>query len=119
MNLVHRTYSFLVDVNLPKQFSFFNKRNFTHIVDINSKMTDEEIWDYAMSEDKVIITKDTDFYERSISSLKKPKVIFLQLGNITLKELHHFFDLHWPTIIKQLENADLVIVNKEKIKILN
>jgi len=28
-------YSFLVDVNLPKYFSFFNLPNFKHVVDID------------------------------------------------------------------------------------
>ena len=41
-------YSFLVDVNLPKKFSFFNSPNFVHVVDINPRFTDEEIWNYAL-----------------------------------------------------------------------
>jgi len=77
-------FSFLVDVNLPKWFSFFNKENFIHIVDINPFMTDDEIWEYAIKNDKVILTKDTDFYSKSISNVVKPKVIFFQLGNMTL-----------------------------------
>ena len=28
-------YSFLVDVNLPKKFSFFNSSDFIHVVDID------------------------------------------------------------------------------------
>ena len=111
-------YSFLVDVNLPKKFSFFKCANFVHVVDINPRFTDEEIWDYALSEDKVILTKDADFYEKSISSETKPKVIFMQLGNLTIKELHHFFELNWGIIIDHLENASLIIVNIDNIKVV-
>ena len=41
-------FKFLVDVNLPKRFGFFNSPLFTHVADINPKMTDSEIWDYAI-----------------------------------------------------------------------
>jgi len=34
---------FLVDVNLPKFFSFFNEDNFVFVSDLNLKMTDLEI----------------------------------------------------------------------------
>ena len=36
---------FLVDVNLPKFFSFFNDSIFMHVTDINPKMSDSEILD--------------------------------------------------------------------------
>ncbi|MCF8303065.1 MAG: DUF5615 family PIN-like protein [Bacteroidales bacterium] len=41
-------YRFLVDVNLPKYFSYFNKDNFMHIVDLDPRMSDKEIWEYAI-----------------------------------------------------------------------
>jgi len=111
-------YSFLVDVNLPKWFSFFNKENFSHIVDINSRMTDDEIWEYAIEHNKVILTKDTDFYSKSISSIIKPKVIFFQLGNMTLVELHNYFELYWSTIISHLTEADLIIARRHQINVI-
>ena len=57
-------YDFLVDVNLPKMFSFFNYSNFAHIVDINPMMTDDEVWNYALKNNQVILTKDADFYDK-------------------------------------------------------
>lgn len=53
---------FLVDVNLPKYFNFFNKSDFIFVVDINEKMSDREIWNYALDNRFIIITKDSDFY---------------------------------------------------------
>ena len=54
--------SFLVDVNLPKYFSFFNNTNFIFVSDINLQMTDTEIWNHALENNFVILTKDVDFY---------------------------------------------------------
>ena len=98
-------YSFLVDVNLPKWFNFFNKENFIHIVDIDPRMTDEEIWEYAIRNNKVILTKDTDFYNKSISTVIKPKVICFQLGNMTLADLHNYFEVNWSKIFIPLKRS--------------
>jgi len=112
------SFSFLVDVNLPKWFSFFNKEDFIHIVDINPRMTDKEIWDFAITNKKVILTKDTDFYSKSISADIKPKVVFFQLGNMTLAELHNYFELNWLTIRDHLKKADLIIAERHRINVV-
>lgn len=119
MSLKHpEEFSFLVDVNLPKVFSFFNKDNFTHIIDINPRMTDDEIWEYALRNNSVILTKDTDFYSKSISSDVKPKIIYFQLGNMTLAELNHYFEINWAKILSHLLEADLIIAKRNQINII-
>ena len=84
------SFSFLVDVNLPKYFSFFNTNSFIFVSDIDLQMSDTEIWDYALNNDLVILTKDTDFYNRFLVSSTAPKIIYFQLGNCSLKQLHQF-----------------------------
>jgi predicted nuclease of predicted toxin-antitoxin system len=111
-------YSFLVDVNLPKYFSFFNDEKFVHIVDLNPRMTDDDVWEYAIKHDKVILTKDADFYSKSISSIIKPKVIYFQLGNMTLAELHRYFELNWESLCNYLEETSLIIAERDNIKIV-
>jgi len=58
--------SFLVDVNLPKYFSFFNDSNFYFVSDMNLQMTDSEIWNYAIEKNQIIVTKDVDFFNRML-----------------------------------------------------
>ena len=67
---------FLVDVNLLKMVSFFNEENFFHLVDIDPQMSDQHIWEYALQNKFVILTKDADFYHRILTSSQCPKVIF-------------------------------------------
>jgi len=83
-------FSFLVDVNLPKYFSFFNEQNFTFVSDINLQMSDTEIWNYALKNELVILTKDTDFYNRFLISSTAPKIIYFQLGDFSLKQLYQY-----------------------------
>jgi predicted nuclease of predicted toxin-antitoxin system len=112
-------FDFLVDVNLPKMFSFFNYSNFTHIVDINPMMTDDEVWKYALKNNQVILTKDTDFYYKYMNSLVSPKVVYFQLGNTTLKNLHIYFEKNWDIIISYLDTYNLIYATKDQIIIIS
>jgi predicted nuclease of predicted toxin-antitoxin system len=44
---------------------------------------DRDVWEYAKSFGFVIVTKDADFYERSMRVGAPPKVIWIRLGNCT------------------------------------
>jgi predicted nuclease of predicted toxin-antitoxin system len=79
---------FLIDVNLPYYFSFWNSADFEHLWDINDEMKDEEVWEYAKTNNLTIISKDSDFSNRIIVSNPPPKVIHIKIGNVTLKELY-------------------------------
>ena len=108
--------NFIVDVNLPKRFSYFNSPQFIHAVDINDEMTDKELWDYALISNLIILTKDADFYNRSIISTVKPKVVYFQLGNTTLKELHEYFEKNWLLILNSIQSNFLVIAYPDSIQ---
>ncbi len=45
------------------------------------KATDEKVWQYAKSHDFVIVTQDSDFFERTVIFGFPPKVIWLRFGN--------------------------------------
>jgi predicted nuclease of predicted toxin-antitoxin system len=111
-------YYFLVDVNLPKFFIFFNHPNFTHVVDIDPHWTDKEIWEYALEKNYVILSKDVDFYNRFIASDISPKIIYLQLGNLSLKNLYAFFEENWSNILLNLNKGKLFYVTLNNIKII-
>ena len=66
---------FLLDENLPKSLTF--TENFVHVTDLGKRKTDAEIWQYAKLNDLVIITKDTDFYDRIILEGPPPKITWL------------------------------------------
>lgn len=43
--------------------------------------SDERIWAFAAEQDLVLVSKDTDFYQRSLLYGSPPKVIWLRVGN--------------------------------------
>lgn len=109
-------YFFLVDVNLPKYFSFFNEVHYIFVSDINLQMTDNEIWNYAMQNNLVILTKDVDFYNRFLITENAPKVIYFQLGNFSLKQLFHYFDVNWEKIKLEIPTSKLIIARENHIE---
>ncbi|SEJ43434.1 Predicted nuclease, contains PIN domain, potential toxin-antitoxin system component [Dyadobacter sp. SG02] len=110
---------FLIDVNLPKYFSFFNSPEFEFVIDLNARWPDRDIWDYARENDLVIVSKDTDFYHRCLLEKQPVKVIHLRLGNLLLKDLHAFFHTNWELIIAHLQEARMIIATVEGIEVFH
>ena len=109
-------HTFLVDANLPKYFSFFNSSNYIFVSDINLKMTDTEIWNYALKNDLIILTKDVDFFNLFLVRASAPKIIYFQLGNFSLKELFIYFKKNWTTIQSEIETTKLIIAKETHIE---
>ncbi len=59
-----------------------------HVKDLGMDQTDDRlIWDYAKQNDFVIISKDTDFYQKSLLLGPPPKVIWFRRGNCSTKHV--------------------------------
>ena len=57
-----------------------------HVRDIGLKASpDAEVWEYAARNELVIITKDSDFRQRSFLHGHPPKVIWIGLGNCSTR----------------------------------
>ena len=113
------SFLFLVDVNLPKYFSFFNDNRFAFVSDIVLQMSDTKIWDYALKNELVILTKYTDFYNRFLVSENTPKIIYFQLGNCSLKQLHQYFNDNWEKIQSEIKNSKLIIAKENHIECIS
>jgi predicted nuclease of predicted toxin-antitoxin system len=54
----------------------------THVTTVGmSKTEDIVIWEYAKSNNFVIVSKDSDFHQRSLLYGHPPKFIYLRIGN--------------------------------------
>ncbi len=109
---------FIVDVNLPKYFRFFNSPEFVFASDIDARMKDSRLWDYALEHNLIILTKDTDFYSRSIMASKKPRIVYFNIGNSTLEQLHQYFHKNWKTILELISDNYLIVATVESIDVI-
>ncbi len=70
---------YLIDVNLPYYFSLWNNEDFVFVRDINHEWKDTAIWNYALDEALIIVTKDIDFFDRVLVAKEHLKVIHVCL----------------------------------------
>ena len=98
----------LVDENLPK--TMILGVECTHATELGQQKTDTELWEYAKKNDLVILTKDTDFLDRIILLGSPPKVVWVRLGNLKLKEITGRLSNTWAKIERYLDEFDLIEV---------
>ena len=75
----------LLDENISSKLVKFLTKDFpesSHIDYLKMQgTTDTNIWNYALTENYIIVSKDNDFRQRSFLFGSPPKVIWLSVGN--------------------------------------
>ncbi len=75
-------------------------------------MTDIETRQVAITDNRIIVTKDSDFFDYYLLKGSPPKVLFLEFGNIRNKLLFAQFVLHLALIVQEFEEgAELLLFN--------
>ena len=59
---------------------------------------DTEIWDYALKNKSVVITKDEDFQNRALVDKQAPAIVWLRVGNCSRQDLLEWFEPLLPEI---------------------
>ena len=62
------------------------------------------------------MTRDTDFFDRIMLDGSPPKVIWVRLGNIRKRDLESKLLQLWPSIVKLLEDSDLVEIHPDSLE---
>jgi predicted nuclease of predicted toxin-antitoxin system len=55
---------------------------------------DEDVWEYARANDFTIVSKDSDFQQRSLLYGQPPKSVWLRTGNCTRQQLVQLITIH-------------------------
>ncbi|MEO8414780.1 MAG: DUF5615 family PIN-like protein [Ginsengibacter sp.] len=63
---------YILDENMPSTVPIWSDEKFIHVLNISNKFSDGDIWEYAIANNLIIITKDVDFYNRYLSSSNSP-----------------------------------------------
>ena len=115
---------FIVDTLLPPALSgFFRRKNFdaTHVIDypMGALTTDNEIILIAIKENRIIVSKDFDFFDYFLLKNYPPSILLLQLGNIKNHELFVFMENNIDAICELFEEniKRMILINQHKIVI--
>jgi predicted nuclease of predicted toxin-antitoxin system len=68
--------------------------------------TDAEIWEYAKANGLMIVTKDSDFQERSVLLGAPPKIVWLRTRNCTTAEIASFLRAA-STLLSRFSDSEL------------
>jgi predicted nuclease of predicted toxin-antitoxin system len=72
-----------------------------HVKTLRLTNTDDSvIWEYAKTNDFVIVSKDSDFHQRSLLYGHPPKFIYLRIGNSPTSKIVQILRNNFDTIIQ-------------------
>jgi predicted nuclease of predicted toxin-antitoxin system len=89
---------YLFDGNVPSRLRFSPKLPIILLSKVERNTSDSRIWDFARKHDLAIVSKDTDFSDRIITSSPPPRVVHLRFGNLRRNECHTLLARRWPQI---------------------
>ncbi len=115
--------NFLVDAHLPLGLCALLKaagHDAIHTCQLPAKnrTSDQFINELSIKEQRVVITKDTDFYYSHLLYRRPCKLVLVRTGNIRAQELKNLFELQLPTIIQALTNNSLVELDRVAVQVV-
>ena len=111
---------FFVDANLPLRLAVKlgeGGYDVIHTDDLSNKerTSDNEIRRVSMDQNRIIITKDSDFLDSHLIQGVPEKLIFITTGNITNRDLLILIEENFETVVQLLEIYDLIEINNNEI----
>jgi predicted nuclease of predicted toxin-antitoxin system len=104
---------FLVDAQLPPALARWlvaAGHEAEHVADRGMQAArDTEIWELALRESSVILTKDEDFAQRHARARAAPSVVWIRLPNTRRTTLIARFEVGMPQIVAALERGETLI----------
>lgn len=97
---------FLIDANLAPRLAVLLAPRFTecvHVQDVLPRGQDQEILEYAIAQNLVVLTKDVDFIDLATLSGAPAKVIRITLGNCRSESIAILL-LEYPELIAEFVN---------------
>ena len=111
---------FLVDANLPISVSNWwsdQKYDSIHTLELPNanKTTDLEINSFSMKENRIVVSKDRDFWQWYLLKKEPYKLILITTGNLSNNELLQLLERSFPEIFTMLETSHVIELSKLNI----
>lgn len=114
---------FIIDAHLPLYYKtklVSEGHDATHTSELPGKngTDDFEIIRISIDEQRVVITKDSDFRDAFLLRQEPYKLVLIKTGNLRLKEMKQLFDHHFELLINSLENASFIELYQQELFII-
>ncbi len=81
-------------------------------LDLKNETPDSVINFISINEERIVITKDSDFLESFLLKKQPYKLILVKLGNTSKNEVINFFQNKFNEIIKRIESESLIFLRQ-------
>ena len=85
---------------------------------IQNRTRDEVINDLSLAEERVVVSKDTDFYYTHLLHQKPWKLLLIRTGNMSTADRKRLFQAHLPAIIESLAANSLVELHRHSVAVV-
>jgi predicted nuclease of predicted toxin-antitoxin system len=114
---------FLVDAHLPPGLCVTlqtagHDAVHTRQLPAQNLTTDDAINTLSVQEQRVVITKDTDFYYSHLLRGEPWKLLLIRTGNIRTRDLTALLARHLPAIITALQHNSLVELDRQSVQVI-
>ena len=114
---------FLVDAHLPPGLcavfqAVGHDAVHTRELPSKNKTTDTVINTLSLQEQRVVITKDLDFYYSHLLQGEPWKLLLIRTGNIRPRDLTLLMQRHLPSILAALQNNSLVELDRQQVQVI-
>lgn len=111
---------FLIDAQLPRKLSYYLQElgyDSIHTLELPNKnrTTDLEIIELSIRENRVVISKDSDFYDSFLQKGEPYKLIYLKVGNKSTNEIVLLFRNNIEPIIEQISSNHIIEISSKNI----
>ena len=111
---------FLVDAQLPRSLALRLREaghDAVHTLDLvkANRTSDAEINAVSIAEQRVVITKDSDFVDSFLLKQQPWKLLLVSTGNISNRELEQIFVTNLTTIADGFLNYDYIEINRASV----
>ena len=111
---------FLVDAQLPRRLALLLihlGHDAIHTLDLPQKnsTTDEAIIAFAITEERVVVTKDSDFVDSFLVARRPRQLLLISTGNISNAELEALFEMNVDVMVESYLTYSFVELSRTHI----
>lgn len=111
---------FFIDAHLPRRLCTILARHghdATHTLDLSTgnKTKDSAISQISALEQRVVVSKDSDFFYSHVLHGRPWKLLLIKTGNLSAQDLCALMERHLPTIERVLQTHTLVEIDHSSV----
>lgn len=111
---------FLIDAHLPHALGALLKargHDVLHTGDLPTRnaTSDEQVNAVSASEQRILISKDNDFYFSHLLRGRPHKLVLLRVGNLKRRELVELLGRHLPELEAALHDFSLIELDRHRV----